>query len=76
MKNDRSLAAGVLHTNQETRNLVAVQEFGRPVVLEGTQYELIFFSGSSTKSFTPDNVVRRPSLNFHPPTQEIKALTV
>jgi hypothetical protein len=56
MKNDRSLGAGVLHTNQETRNLVAVQGFGRPVVLEGTQYEQSFISGSSIKSFTPDTV--------------------
>jgi len=54
MKNNRSLGAGVLHTNQETRNLVAVQGFGRRVALEGTQYEQSFFSGSSIKSFTPD----------------------
>jgi hypothetical protein len=33
MKNDRSLGAGVLHTNQETRNLVAVQGFGGNVVV-------------------------------------------
>jgi len=57
MKNGRSLGAGVLHTSQETRNLVAVQGFGRPVVLERTQYKRSFLSGSSTKSFTLDTAV-------------------
>jgi hypothetical protein len=57
MKNDRSLGAGVLHTNQETKNLVAVQGFGRRVILEGTQYERSFVSGSSIKSLTPDTAV-------------------
>jgi hypothetical protein len=33
---------------------VAVQGFGRPVALEGAQYERNFLSGSSMMSFTPD----------------------
>jgi len=33
---------------------VAVQGFGRPVVLKRAQYKRIFLSGSSVKSFTPD----------------------
>ncbi|OGQ01255.1 MAG: hypothetical protein A2026_00970 [Deltaproteobacteria bacterium RBG_19FT_COMBO_46_12] len=33
---------------------MALQGFGRPVVLEGTQYERRFVSGISAKSFTPD----------------------
>jgi len=33
MKIAQSLAAGVLHTNQETKNLVAVQGFGGNVVV-------------------------------------------
>jgi len=31
-----------------------VQGFGRPVVLEGTQHEIVFLFGNSAKSFTPD----------------------
>ncbi|GEM_PF-871730 len=33
---------------------MAVRGCGRPVVLEGTQYQQSFLSGSSLRSFTPD----------------------
>ena len=46
--------AGASHLPRATKNLVAVQGFGRPVAHKGLYYERNFVSGNSIESFTPD----------------------
>lgn len=54
MKSDRSSEKGVSHIKQEAKTFGGGAGILPPVVLEGTQYGIVFLSGSSIKSFTPD----------------------